>query len=73
MRRLTPKYWREWRQGVMIWLIGVAGCFTYLHLFPEKQGVNQFLMLASGVFGVLAAIDPLLHTWLIRHGLRSTD
>lgn len=70
MSNTSNNYWRQWRQGVMVWLIGVAGAFTYLQLFPERTGVNDFLMASSALVGICAFIDPLLHPWLLRRGLR---
>jgi hypothetical protein len=73
MNGRSAKYWKEWRQGVLIWLAGVAGAFFYLSSFPEKTDVNDFLMYTSAVVGICAMIDPLLHPWLIKRGLRRTE
>jgi formate-dependent nitrite reductase membrane component NrfD len=70
MGNISGKYWKEWRIGVVIWLIGVAGAFAYLNTWPEKGNVNDFLMFMSAIVGVCAFIDPFLHPWLIRRGLR---
>ncbi len=66
----SAKYWRQWRLGVLLWLIGVAGAFFYLEAWPEKQGVNSFLMLCAAAVGVFALVDPFLHPWLIKRGYR---
>ena len=70
MSEISPEYWKQWRLGAVLWLIGVAGAFAYLHAWPEKTGVNTFLMLASAAVGIFALVDPLLHPWFIRRGLR---
>jgi hypothetical protein len=70
MNQLTAQYWKEWRLGVIVWLIGVAGAFAYAGVFPDKTSINDFLMFASAVVGVCAMVDPMLHPWLIKRGLR---
>jgi hypothetical protein len=70
MNELSAKYWKEWRLGVVIWLVGVGGAFAYISGFPDKTDVNDFLMYTSAVVGICAMIDPLLHPWLIKRGLR---
>lgn len=72
MGDFSAKYWKEWRLAVMLWLIGVAGAFAYMNAWPEKTGVNNFMMLAAAVVGIWALVDPLLHPWLIRRGFRRT-
>lgn len=70
MSGFSTRYWQEWRLGVMVWLVGVAGAFAYLSAWPEKTGVNSFLMAAAAVVGICAMLDPFLHPLLVRRGLR---
>jgi hypothetical protein len=70
MGNVSNLYWKEWRLGVTVWLLGVAGAFIYANTWPEKGNVNDFLMFMSAIVGVIAFVDPFLHPWLIRRGLR---
>jgi hypothetical protein len=73
MQRNSDKYWREWRLGVVVWLLGVAGAFLYIGAWPDKGDVNDFLMFMSAAVGLYAMLDPFLHPWLIRRGLRKAQ